>query len=136
MIRHRRAAVCWVAVAVSPLALGCSEQGSREAFCETAPEVPVVRDPTALDSPEGEELLGELLGALERLRDASPGEVRNDVNILVSVTRKLRQALADAADGEGDDAVGALQQDLDDYAAASARVVDYAERSCGLELDR
>ncbi len=113
---------------------GCRSGGSREAFCAKAPDVPVVRDVATLGEPEGRDQVDELLSSLQGLRDASPGEVRNDVNTLVAVTRDLRDALDDAAEGKTGRPASDLQQNLDDYAAASARIVEYASRWCGIDL--
>lgn len=117
------------------LVAGCRSDGSREAFCERVLDVPVIRDADTLVEPGGEELLAELLAALQQLRDASPGEVRPDLNTLVSVTEDLQRVLAEG-DLESADAevLAELRSGVVYYGAASERVVAYADRTCGIDL--
>lgn len=137
--RGPRWGVTRIAAVAAALSLGgCSgsSSGSREAFCTTVTEVPVIRDVATLIEPQGSGALVELLDSLERLRRASPRPVRRDVDTLLAVTRDLSAALDDAAAGTVGPPLASLQQNLDDFAAASSRVVDYTSRSCGLDISR
>lgn len=113
----------------------CRGGASREAFCRRVVDVPVVNDADTLVEPGGEELLDELVSALEELRAASPGEVRPDLNTLVDVTRDLREVLQEGgADASAQEVMAELRAGLAYYGAASGRVVAYTERACGIDL--
>jgi hypothetical protein len=97
--------------------------------------VPVVNDADTLVEPGGEELLDELVDALEDVRSAAPGEVEPDLNTLVDVTRDLRQVLEEGGTGAAPEEVLAeLRAGVAYYGAASERVVAYTERACGIDL--
>jgi hypothetical protein len=127
----------WVLVlgALVPLLASCRQEGSREAFCRRVVDVPVVRDADTLVEPGGAELLDELLDALEELRDGSPGDVRPDLNTLVSVTEDLRVVLREGGQERAEEeTVAELRSGLAYYGAASERVVAYAARNCDIDL--
>lgn len=129
--RHLRTATA-LALLVLP---ACRGGGSREAFCRRVVEVPVVNDADTLVEPGGEELLDELVEALEGVRSVAPGDVRPDLNTLVDVTRDLRSVLDEGGPGSAEEEVLAeLRAGLAYYGAASERVVAYTERACGIDL--
>jgi hypothetical protein len=128
-----------IALLVAGVGLASCRGGgaSAERFCEEVGRVPVISSADQLRGPGGQATLTELRDALDRLRAAAPGEVRDDVTTLGEVTRQLQEALR--RQDEGDDAArDRARQQLDDRLAqfeeASKRIVGYTKRTCGVDL--
>jgi hypothetical protein len=117
---------------------GCGGDGaSAERFCEEVGRVPVVSSADQLRGPGGQATLSELREALDRLRAAAPGDVRDDVTTLGEVTGQLQEALR--RQDEGDEAAkDRARRQLDDglaaFEEASKRIVGYTRRTCGVDL--
>lgn len=126
-------------LAVGMLSLGalsaCGGGGSVEDFCESY---------ASLESMEGQDI-GGLGDALDDLSDASPDEIRDDVDTLNAAFGELSSAIEDAGiDAENFDlsnpdldpeALRDLQQDMqaletDDVRQATSNVEKYATENC------
>ena len=119
-------------LAAASSATGCgSGGGSKEAFCARVVEVPVVRSAEQLQGPEGADTLSRLAGALDRLEKASPADIRPQVGEMHDIVKKLRAAARTTAP-----AIPASDAELQQFADASDRVVAYAKRTCGIELEQ
>jgi hypothetical protein len=108
------------------------------AFCAEVQRVGAIRTAEQLQGQGGQATLADLRSSLDRLRSRSPGAVRGDVATLGDVTRRLQDALDQQDRGsqaERDRATAELDAGLTAFEQASTRVVDYAQRTCGLDLD-
>jgi hypothetical protein len=132
-------AVLAVVVATALVARSCwAEDASAEAFCQQVQRVPAIRTAEQLQGEGGQATLDDLRSALRSLRARSPSPVRGDVTTLVDVTGRLQEALRQQSDGtpaERDRATTELDASLAAFYQSSRRVVDYAQRTCGFDLD-
>lgn len=131
--RLRRSA-CLVGLAY--VASACTtDNGSQEAFCARVVEVPIVTSAEQLQGREGVAMLARLSSALDRLAKASPPDIRPQVATMSTVAKQIRAA--NNATGTTTSTTKSTDQaDLDRFADASDRVVTYAKRTCGVELDQ
>jgi hypothetical protein len=109
-----------------------------EAFCAHVQRVRTITTAEQLQGQGGQATLADLRSALGQLRARSPGAVRGDVATLVDVTRRLQDALDSQDRGsqaQRDRATAELDASLAAFEQASARVVDYAQRTCGVDLN-
>jgi transposase len=109
-----------------------------EAFCAEVQRIRTITTAEQLQGQGGQATLAELRSALGQLRTRSPGAVRGDVATLADVTGRLQDALDQQDRGnqaERDRATAELDASLAAFEQASARVVDYAQRTCGVDLD-
>lgn len=137
----RRNAIIVLAVAAVGLAVAIvlfwseGESGSTAAFCESARtgENPIdvfdQYDPTNVDTARVQLQRG--VERLKQLEHAAPGEIRDDVQVLVAAAEQLVTVLDPAAkDKTAPDASA-----FDRVEAASGNVVRFAADNCGLQLD-
>jgi hypothetical protein len=111
---------------------------SPEAFCAQVQRVGAIRTAEQLQGQGGQATLTDLRSSLSELRTRSPGAVRGDVTTMAEVTRRLQDALDQQDRGsqaERDRATAELDASLTAFERSSARVVDYAQRTCGFDLD-
>jgi hypothetical protein len=109
-----------------------------EAFCAHVQRVGAVRTAEQLQGQGGQATLDDLRASLNELRARSPGAVRGNVATLADVTRRLQEALDQQDRGsqaDRDRATAELDASLAAFERASAQVVDYAQRTCGFDLD-
>lgn len=130
-------AVASVAVAMTLLtvATGCgSEGGSIEAYCNQVTRVPTITDRDQLSVPDPTSATTELVTELRRLRAAAPKDIRPDVTVLVEVSEQLERALTATDEQSRSDASDAVDGRRTVWKEASARVVAYTKRRCGIDL--
>lgn len=122
-------------MALAVVGVGCSDEPepSAAAFCERLGELADLDDRVATDP-------GALRDDVDQLADAAevaPPEIADDVAVLVGALEQLAAA-ADAnpedPDAGVDEALVALQGDIEALEAASAEVEAYAASMCALSL--
>jgi hypothetical protein len=138
----RRNAIIVVAVAAIGLAVAIvllwseGKSGSTASFCSSARtgENPLDvfdrYDPTNVDSARDELQRG--VDRLRQLEQAAPGEIHDDMKVLVDVAQQLVTALDPAAK---DKEIPDFTSQFDRVAAASGNVIRFAADKCGLQLD-
>jgi hypothetical protein len=116
------------------------ESGSTDAFCKSARsgENPLDvfdrYDPTNVDSARQELQRG--VDRLKELERAAPGEIHDDMKVLVDVAQKLIAALAPSDSDKGTaTSIPDFTSEFDRVQEASANVVRFATDKCGLVLD-
>ena len=133
------AALVLVVLATALVARSCwGDDASAEAFCHQVQRVPAIRTAEQLQGEGGQATLDDLRSALRSLRARSPSPVRGDVATLVDTSGRLQEALRQQASGtpaERDRATTELDASLAAFYQSSRRVVDYAQRTCGFDLD-
>ena len=135
--RRLRTSVGAVLVAVGAVALptGCGgDPSGTEAFCAQVRRVPVITDRLQLATPDPTTASAELVDELERLRNASPRAVRGDVEVLLELTRVLGTAITTTDEATRADALQTLENRRVEWERASASVVAYTNRICGVQL--
>lgn len=139
---RRRAAVAVTAVVTGVTLAGCSDDdsGSTEAFCTTVREDTTVGtvfaggfDPT--DVTRALEQLGAARITLGALRDAAPGEVRDDITTELEYVDALVDTLEAADERQPEAIVAAVQQvtteRADEVTAAAEALATFAREECG-----
>ncbi|MDY7105580.1 MAG: hypothetical protein S0880_30720 [Actinomycetota bacterium] len=130
-------------VTLALLVASCSgdDDGDLVAFCERLREVPVITSKEQIDSagPDADVLAG-VVRRLANVEEVAPGDVADDVHTMVETVAVLHDAIEAEGDLGGEGAAAAearaeVETRRAAYAMASDRVVDYAEASCGIELE-
>jgi hypothetical protein len=134
----------WALLVASVLvAVACSggDDGDLVAFCARVVDVPVItsREQIGSGGPDADVLAG-VIRRLENVEEVAPDEVADDVHTLVETVEVLNEALATEDDVSADasavaDARASIETRRAAYALASDRIVDYAQASCGVELE-
>jgi hypothetical protein len=123
----------WAALAL--VVAGCSDDGgSARAFCSQVVNVPVITDRDQLAVPDPATATGNLVTQLRRLRTTAPNDIRRDVTTMVTVAEAVRRALTAPGTPEATDARTQIERQTPAWTDASARVVSYARRTCGIDL--
>jgi len=135
--RRRRSTlgVALVAAGVLALPTACGGDGAEpDAFCAQVRRVPVITDRLQLATPDPTTASAELVDELERLRNASPRAVRADVEVLLELSRVLGTAITTTDEAARADALATLETRRVEWERASASVVAYTNRVCGVQL--
>jgi len=132
-----------LALAVLLLApLSCSRQGGdKGSFCDLIADVDdmfaVLQDFDATDPAELDQRFEDSLAEYRALERAAPREIKPDVAELGNVVEDVLCAVQRNGDDRAAIAtdLGQLQQDHPGAAAAALRVIDYADKECGIKLE-
>lgn len=136
----------WLAAAAAASLLvggaACTrDQGSDEAFCKEVRRTPTLESVVSgFADADPEELATRLdaaRDAFERLRRSAPDAIRGDVGSVVDLAGEVITAVEDHHDDP--EAVAAQVRKAvdrhDDAAKASTKVVAYAKKTCGVDLN-
>jgi hypothetical protein len=135
-------------------AAGTSEEGSDDAnnddtdfsgqgsddFCDKAR---VLNDDDSLDNPdaspeETREDARRVIDALDGLAEDAPGEIEDDINMLLEALRPVFQAIADGKDLENltpEEQAEFERLQSPEFEAAGNRFNAYVEKVCGIDAD-
>lgn len=148
----RRAGLALAVTLAAAVLAGCGLVGgdSTEAFCDAAKDLSSLGEQTELDvqvssadSPaeaeaklqaaeqQFEELATKAEDLLDRLEREAPGEIRDDVETVVSFTRAFFSGIRSGTPDADPPALG----DMSELGAASERVQAYVKKECGVELE-
>jgi hypothetical protein len=121
--------------------LACSRQGGDKAsFCDLIADVDdlfmVLQDFDATDPEELDQRFEKSVAEYRALERAAPREIKPDVAELGNVVEDVLAAVQRNGDDRAAIAtdLGELQKDHPGAAAAGLRVIDYADKECGIEL--
>jgi hypothetical protein len=132
---NRRAAIGLGCASLALLAAGCRDGGGNErAFCNQVVNVPVITDRDQLAVPDPATATGNLVTALRRLRTTAPNDIRRDVTTMVTVAEAVQRALTTPGTPDAEEARTQIERQSPAWSDASARVVSYARRTCGIDL--
>jgi hypothetical protein len=128
------------ALLLTPLA--CSRQGGdKESFCSLIADVDdlfmVLQDFDATDPEELDQRFEESVAEYRALERAAPREIKPDVAELGNVVEDVLGAVQRNGDDRAAIAtdLGELQKDHPGAAAAGLRVIDFADKECGIKLE-
>lgn len=107
------------ALAVVPLACGGDDDASAGDFCDLSREFDEKFDTAEPTDAEATE-------ALERLADAAPEEIEDDVRLIVDALDAVAEA------GTDPEALAALEEEFAGTEEASSRVETYLDEECGI----
>jgi hypothetical protein len=132
---RRPAAIGLGGAALAVLLAACHDGGGNtRAFCNQVVNVPVITDRDQLVTPDPTTATGNLVDQLRRLRTTAPHDIRRDVTTMVAVAEAVQRALTAPGTPEADDARTQIERQTPAWSDASARVVSYARRTCGVDL--
>lgn len=142
MTRKTAAIVAATAATMALGSVGCTaDSGSEEAFCRQVKDLPpldsVITGFSEADPAELAERLESAAASYAELRDAAPGEIRESVRAVVDLVDAVIEGVGrnpDDPEATADELRAAVV-DHPGAPLAAARVVDYAQEHCDLQLD-
>lgn len=130
----------WTAVvgasALSVLLTGCGD--GRSEWCESLSGLSGLDDLVAAVGAEDPSAASDALADLEELASEAPGEIRSDMEAVVTLVGEvveIRLASDDVDEAELELRRERVNQDLAQITVHTAEVSTWAERECGIRLD-
>jgi hypothetical protein len=138
VIESRRPRRSFAACLLIPVLVACrDDDGSAESFCRAVAEGEEISTTfQGFDPSDPEAALDQLRTArvtLGEVRDAAPGEVRDDLDVEIAYVDALSDALEPVAPGDASEAALQVQAVTDAHPQvdeAAAELAAYADREC------